>query len=174
MSATSTLHDRRTTRAGSQHPALSRAAAPSAVHRKRYRILPVVKQADRVEKSNQALIPNFTSGQDVAEHPHDEALAGWVDRSGSLARLNRFEMPQGILHRAGHRPAGVRIQGRSTRPPLDAFSSWSSLGYSLLYKNIAGAIRRHSRAAYIGFLHPGFTGATLVKRLKKQTKTRCA
>ncbi|MBZ4364503.1 CRISPR-associated endonuclease Cas1, partial [Mycobacterium tuberculosis] len=58
------------------------------------------------------------------------------------------------------------FQGRSTRPPLDAFNSMVSLGYSLLYKNIIGAIERHSLNAYIGFLHQDSRGhATLASDL---------
>lgn len=41
-----------------------------------------------------------------------------------------------------------------------------SLGYSLLYKNIIGAIERHSLNAYIGFLHQDSRGhATLASDL---------
>lgn len=43
--------------------------------------------------------------------------------------------------------------GRSTRPPKDAFNSMLSYGYSLLYREIVGAIERHGLHPYFGFMH---------------------
>lgn len=119
--------------------------------------------------NQQALIRAHTSGQDVAEsiRTMKHSLA-WVDRSGSLAELNGFEgnAAKAYFTALGHLvPQEFAFQGRSTRPPLDAFNSMVSLGYSLLYKNIIGAIERHSLNAYIGFLHQDSRGhATLARR----------
>lgn len=120
--------------------------------------------------NQQALIRAHTSGQDVAEsiRTMKHSLA-WVDRSGSLAELNGFEgnAAKAYFTALGHLvPQEFAFQGRSTRPPLDAFNSMVSLGYSLLYKNIIGAIERHSLNAYIGFLHQDSRGhATLASDL---------
>lgn len=120
--------------------------------------------------NQQALIRAHTSGQDVAEsiRTMKHSLA-WVDRSGSLAELNGFEgnAAKAYFTALGHLvPQEFAFQGRSTRPPLDAFNSMVSLGYSLLYKNIIGAIERHILNAYIGFLHQDSRGhATLASDL---------
>ncbi|MBS4728530.1 CRISPR-associated endonuclease Cas1 [Mycobacterium sp. SM1] len=93
----------------------------------------------------------------------------WVGRCGSLAELNGFEGNAAKAYFAGLQlvvPEEFAFNGRSTRPPADAFNSMLSLGYSLLYKNIIGAIERHSLNAYIGFLHQDSRGhATLASDL---------
>lgn len=43
--------------------------------------------------------------------------------------------------------------GRSTQPPKDPFNSMLSYGYSLLYRNIIGAIERHGLHAHFAFMH---------------------
>lgn len=45
------------------------------------------------------------------------------------------------------------FKGRSSRPPKDAFNSMLSFGYTLLYRNIAGAIERHGLHPYFAFMH---------------------
>lgn len=45
------------------------------------------------------------------------------------------------------------FNGRSTRPPKDPFNSMLSYGYSLLYRNIVGAIERHGLHPSFGFMH---------------------
>lgn len=55
-------------------------------------------------------------------------------------------------------PDDFKFFGRSTRPPKDPFNSLLSLGYSMLYKNIMGAIERHGLNPYFGFLHTDAEG----------------
>ncbi len=93
------------------------------------------------------------SGTQCSLSPHDEAPPlAWVTGSGSLAELNvRGKCRKGILHRASISSRRSRIPGPLDSPPLDAFNSMVSLGYSpKLYKNII-AIERHSLNAYNGF-----------------------
>lgn len=45
------------------------------------------------------------------------------------------------------------FEGRSAHPPRDPFNSMISYGYSLLYRNILGAIERHGLHPYFGFMH---------------------
>ena len=46
-----------------------------------------------------------------------------------------------------------RFSRRSTRPPKDPFNAMISYGYSLLYRNIVGAIERHGLHPYFGYMH---------------------
>ena len=48
---------------------------------------------------------------------------------------------------------GFAFKGRSTRPPKDRFNSMISYGYSLLYRNIIGAIERHGLHPYFAYMH---------------------
>lgn len=50
-------------------------------------------------------------------------------------------------------PYGFPFAGRSTRPPKDPFNSMISYGYSLLYRNIIGAIERHGLHPYFAYMH---------------------
>ena len=50
-------------------------------------------------------------------------------------------------------PAGLKFRARSTRPPKDPFNSMLSFGYSILYRNIIGAIERHGLHPYFAFMH---------------------
>lgn len=43
--------------------------------------------------------------------------------------------------------------GRSTQPPKDPFNAMLSYGYSLLYRNIVGAIERHGLHTHFAFMH---------------------
>lgn len=45
------------------------------------------------------------------------------------------------------------FNGRSTQPPKDPFNSMISYGYSLLYRNIVGAIERHGLHTHFAFMH---------------------
>lgn len=45
------------------------------------------------------------------------------------------------------------FNGRTTRPPKDPFNSMISYGYSLLYRNITGAIERHGLHPYFAYMH---------------------
>jgi CRISPR-associated protein Cas1 len=55
-------------------------------------------------------------------------------------------------------PGEWRFQGRSKRPPKDEFNAMISLGYSLLTRNIIGAIERHGLNPYFGFMHADAEG----------------
>lgn len=50
-------------------------------------------------------------------------------------------------------PEDLRFCGRSSRPPKDPFNSMLSFGYSILYRNIIGAIERHGLHPYFAFMH---------------------
>ncbi len=50
-------------------------------------------------------------------------------------------------------PEELRFSGRSSRPPKDPFNSMLSFGYSVLYRNIIGAIERHGLHPYFAFMH---------------------
>lgn len=50
-------------------------------------------------------------------------------------------------------PEQFRFQGRSRRPPKDAFNSMLSLGYTLLMYEIYGEIENNGLHAYAGFMH---------------------
>jgi CRISPR-associated protein Cas1 len=50
-------------------------------------------------------------------------------------------------------PEQFQFDGRSTRPPKDPVNAMLSYGYSLLYRNIIGAIERHGLHPYFGFMH---------------------
>lgn len=50
-------------------------------------------------------------------------------------------------------PEGLKFNTRSTRPPKDPFNSMLSFGYSILYRNIIGAIERHGLNPYFAFMH---------------------
>ena len=50
-------------------------------------------------------------------------------------------------------PAAFAFSGRSTQPPKDPFNSMLSYGYSLLYRNIVGAIERHGLHTHFAFMH---------------------
>lgn len=45
------------------------------------------------------------------------------------------------------------FKGRTSRPPRDPFNSIISYGYSLLYRNIIGAIERHGLHPYFAYMH---------------------
>lgn len=45
------------------------------------------------------------------------------------------------------------FKGRSKRPPLDAFNSMISLGYSILMNEVCGAIETKGLNPYFGFMH---------------------
>ena len=45
------------------------------------------------------------------------------------------------------------FEGRSTRPPRDPINSMLSYGYSLLTRNVIGAIERHGLHPYFAFMH---------------------
>ena len=45
------------------------------------------------------------------------------------------------------------FSGRSSRPPKDPFNAMLSYGYSLLHRNVVGAIERHGLHPYFAFLH---------------------
>ena len=58
------------------------------------------------------------------------------------------------------------FSGRSSHPPHDAFNSMISYGYSLLYRNIIGAIERHGLHPYFAFMHkPRYGHAALASDL---------
>lgn len=58
------------------------------------------------------------------------------------------------------------FSGRSSHPPRDAFNSMISYGYSLLYRNIIGAIERHGLHPYFSFMHrPRYGHAALASDL---------
>ena len=50
-------------------------------------------------------------------------------------------------------PEELRFSGRSSRPPKDPVNSMLSFGYSILYRNIIGAIERHGLHPYFAFMH---------------------
>lgn len=50
-------------------------------------------------------------------------------------------------------PEDLRFRGRSSRPPRDPFNSMLSFGYSILYRNLIGAIERHGLHPYFAFMH---------------------
>lgn len=45
------------------------------------------------------------------------------------------------------------FKGRSSRPPKDPFNSMLSFGYTILYRNVIGAIERHGLHPYFAFMH---------------------
>ena len=45
------------------------------------------------------------------------------------------------------------FKGRSSRPPRDPFNSMLSFGYSIVFRNIIGAIERHGLHPYFAFMH---------------------
>lgn len=48
---------------------------------------------------------------------------------------------------------GFMFNGRTSRPPQDPVNALLSYGYSLLHRNIIGAIERHGLNPYFGFMH---------------------
>ena len=59
--------------------------------------------------------------------------------------------------------------GRSSRPPKDPFNSMISFGYSLLYRNIIGAVERHGLHPYFAYMHkPAFGHAALASDLMEE------
>lgn len=48
---------------------------------------------------------------------------------------------------------GFSFEGRSSRPPKDPVNALLSYGYSVLHRNIIGAIERHGLNPYFGFMH---------------------
>ncbi len=118
-------------------PDVIRAAAPSTVHRTDPCVLPVVSGSCREDPNQRRLIRAHTSGQD---DPRVEALAGLGRSIGPRVERRVRNAARHTSPRWGISLPGVRIPGPPTRPPLNAFSSMVSLGYSLLYKNIIGAI----------------------------------
>lgn len=48
---------------------------------------------------------------------------------------------------------GFSFEGRSSRPPKDPVNALLSYGYSVLHRNIVGAIERHGLHPYFGFMH---------------------
>lgn len=95
--------------------------------------------------------------------------AEWVRKAASIPEVSGFEGNAAKAYFAALRTIVApefAFNGRSTRPPKDAFNSMISLGYSLLYKNVVGAIERHSLNSYLGFLHQDSRGhATLASDL---------
>ncbi len=80
----------------------------------------------------------------------------WVEKSRSISEVNGFEGNAAKAYfavLAAIVPLDFAFSGRSTRPPRDAFNSMISLGYSMLYQNVIGAIERHGMNPFIGFLH---------------------
>jgi CRISPR-associated protein Cas1 len=66
-------------------------------------------------------------------------------------------------------PKNFEFQGRSTRPPKDAFNSMISFGYSILYKHITGVVERCGLNPYFGFMHEDREGhMSLVSDLIEQ------
>lgn len=87
-------------------------------------------------------LSNIKSAQSV------EAIMGF---EGNAAKCYFACLPKVLINE------DFTFRGRSTRPPKDPFNSLLSYGYSLLYRNITGAIERHG-------LHPSFAFMHSLKR----------
>lgn len=103
------------------------------------------------------LVTKHASGVDVSS-PVAAMLHSlrWVRKAGSTSEISGFEGNAAKAYftaLAAIVPAEFSFTGRSTRPPRDAFNSMLGLGYSLLYKNVVGAIERNGLNASIAFLH---------------------
>lgn len=160
-----------------------RIAAPQATHAARLRtqvrcaedrdfclavskslIATKIGQQQALIAAHQSDRADLTSQQSVMRHS-----LRCVHKAETLAELNGFEgnAAKGYLAALQHIvPTEFAFTGRSRRPPTDPFNSMLSLGYSLLYKNVIGAIERHGLNAYIGYLHQDSRGhATLASDL---------
>lgn len=66
----------------------------------------------------------------------------------------------------------LRFKGRSSRPPKDPFNSMLSFGYSLLYRDVVGAVERHGLHPYFAFMHRlHFGHAALASDLMEEYRT---
>lgn len=80
----------------------------------------------------------------------------WLGQARSISEVIGFEGHAAKSYFYGLSrlvPHEFAFSGRTTRPPRDAFNSMLSLGYSMLYKNITGAIERAGLHAFLGFMH---------------------
>lgn len=94
---------------------------------------------------------------------NDKELHGLRHSLGSLAYAETVDMVNGFEGNAAKAyfqclaklvvPEEFAFSGRSTQPPKDPFNSMLSYGYSLLYRNIVGAIERHGLHAHFAFMH---------------------
>ena len=121
--------------------------------------LGLAKQIVRAKVTNQlALLQAYDSGRILQESDLQglrHALT-WVDSGSTVNEViglegNAARSYFSCLGRLA--PREFSFRGRSRRPPTDAFNSMLSLGYSMLYRNVIGAIERHGLSPYFGFLH---------------------
>ena len=94
---------------------------------------------------------------------NDEELHGLRHSLDNLAYAETVDMANGFEGNAAKAyfqclaklvvPEEFAFNGRSTQPPKDPFNSMLSYGYSLLYRNIVGAIERHGLHAHFAFMH---------------------
>ncbi len=99
---------------------------------------------------------------DVYDFTADD-LAGLYHSLGSLKSAETVDMVLGFEGNAAKayftclpkvlRNEDFAFRGRSSRPPRDPFNSLLSYGYSLLYRDIIGAIDRHGVHPYFAFMH---------------------
>ena len=83
----------------------------------------------------------------LAHLKYAESVDAVLGYEGNAAR-NYFECLPKVL-----RNEEFLFVGRSSRPPKDPFNSMISYGYSLLYRNIIGAIEQHGLHPYFAFMH---------------------
>jgi len=121
---------------------------------------------------NQAALLRAYDREDVDLAPSFRTIQHsltWIKRASSIPEVIGHEGNAAKLYfsaLASLVPAPFAFSGRSTRPPRDPFNSMISLGYSILYKNVIGAVERHALNPCFGFLHRDGVGhATLASDL---------
>jgi len=98
----------------------------------------------RVEESLEAM---RVSLRGAAKAPDREALMG---QEGNAARAYFSALAHMVHPDAGE---VMRPRGRSRRPPEDRFNAMLSFGYSLLYRDVIGALLRVGLEPSFGVLH---------------------
>lgn len=79
--------------------------------------------------------------------PYADSVEMAIGFEGNAAKCYFRCLSKAIL------PDELRFTGRSSRPPKDPFNSMISFGYSVLFRNIIGAIERHGLHPYFAFMH---------------------
>jgi CRISPR-associated protein Cas1 len=99
----------------------------------------------------------------------------WVQKARTLNEIIGFEGNAAKAYFAAVAklvPPDFHFKGRTKRPPKEPVSSLLSFGYTLLFRNIVGAIERHGMHPYFGFLHVDREGhAALASDLMEEWRT---
>jgi CRISPR-associated protein Cas1 len=121
--------------------------------------LPLAKRIIRAKIVNHAaLLRSYDTGGILSDSDYSGLRHSykWLNGANTPEEVMGFEGNAAKAYFAALAklvPAAFAFNGRSKRPPRDAFNSMISFGYSMLFRNIIGSVERHGLNPYFGFLH---------------------